>query len=313
MSVVYIRLPHYVASYLRNQDLQNPIPAGQPIVIETSDPLYRWFSTLPVPNFRNAVNIDCFSEKQWQAMMRGKYISYRDGFQMDMARKADQSLSLGEIFILSGNEARVKRDAQTAELLPDHCYNDEYVPFALPRIIVRDGREYKAYSDYYISDVSHIRNELINRYRTGAIAYIAEKLVEACQDHIDMSKMEALDKCLIRFDIRLDERERERGKKMLQRMDDALRYLVITKLDNKHKPFAMRMLEKREVARKSSKSYPIICTDTGTVYPSIAEFSRAIGANPHVASNDLRRGYTCNGFHFRYATDDEAKSLDICV
>lgn len=309
MSVVYLRLPHYVASYLRNQDLQNTIPVGQPIVTEMSDPLYRLFSMLPVPNLRNAINIDCFSEKQWQAMQRGKFISYRDGFQMDIVRKTDKPLTLGEIYTLSGNEARVKRDAQTAELLPDNYYNDDYVPFALPRVIVRDGREQKVYSDYYIPDVSRIREELINRYRTGVISYIADLIVKACREKTEMSKMEALDKCLIRYDIRLDERERERGKKMLQRMDSALKYLIISKLDTKHKPFVMSMLDDRKSTRQYTQVSPILCIDTGVVYESIAEFARAIGANPHVAANNLRRGYTCNGFHFRKATTDEAKAI----
>lgn len=309
MSVVYLRLPHYVASFLRNQDLQNPIPAGQPIVTEVSDPLYRLFTILPQPNFRNAINFDCFSEKQWQAMQRGKFLSYKDGFQMDVVRKADQPLSLGEIFTLSGNESRVKRDAQTAELLPDNFYNDEYVPFALPRVIVRDGREQKVYSDYYIPDVSRIREELINRYRTGIITYIADILVNAYREEIDMSKIEALDKSLIRFDIRLDERERERGKKMLQRMDKALRYIILTKLDNKHKSFAMRVIDGHANIRRTNKTQPVICTDTNEVYPSISVFARAIGADPHVAANNLRRGYACNGFHFRRATTDESTSL----
>lgn len=300
MSVVYIRLPHYVASYLRNADLQNPIPAGQPIVVEASDPLYTEFAFRSIPNMRNHVGIDCFSQKQWEAMTRGKYLTYRGGFSMDMVRDKNLPLMLGEIFTLAGAEARVRRDPETMELLPDSEYIDEYVPFLLPRVVVREGREMKVYSDFFIPDVKRIKNELINRYRYGAIDYISKELAEAISQGVSLSVMEALDRFYIRFDIRTGDREREQGKKMLQRMEASLQYSLRRELDRKHNSQQLPDLRIRQFTTRPQRIY---CVDTQQYYDSIHAFARAIGADPSNVAKALRRGYRCNGFSFRLADD----------
>lgn len=306
MAIIYVRLPHYVASYLRNVDRDNPITKGKPIVIETGDPLYNEIVYSAEPNTRCDINIDCFSQKQWEAMAKGKYLYFREGeFRLDLPRNATDPLTLGEIFTLSGSDDRVKRDLITMELLPDSEYVDEYVPFLLPRFIVRGGREVKVYSDWYLPRASRFRNELISRFDMGLMRYIAnDRRAARALDIIDrervlsprhqiISKMESIDHFMLEYDIRAGDREREQIKKRLQRSNKSTLYAFDADIKHARLNVPSRRGERTAI--------PIFCYDNGETYSSISAFARAIGATPMSAIMALHRGTRCHGVRFERA------------
>lgn len=301
MATVYIRLPHYVSSYLRNIDAENPMPEGQPFVIERSDPLYQQVAFLAEPNVRNAINIDCFTQKQWESMQKGKFLSLpSDGsFQMDISRAYRTPLSVSEVFLLSCHEERLKRDPDTMELAPDTEYMDSYFPVQLPSVIIRDGREVKVYSDWYIPNTSAIRNELIERYKMALARFIALDRQRANSLNISRSKMEAIDRFMVRYDIRPGDREREQIKKMVQRSEMAARMSFDADIDHG------RWTNEEAVHNERHAASPkrVLCHDTGKVYQSIAAFARDVGIDSSSARKALQLGYRCHGLRIERLDD----------
>lgn len=294
MALTYLRLPHYISSYVRNIDAERPLPPQQPLVIERSDPLYQQIAFLIEPNVRNVVNIDCFTQKQWEAMQKGKYLSMpADGsFQMDLSRSYRTPLSVSEVFLLSCHEERLKRDPETLEMAPDSEYMDSYLPIQLPSVIIRDGREVKVYSDWYLPNITAIRNELIDRYKMALARFIAIDRQRANAINIPRSKMEAIDRFMLRYDIRPGEREREQIKKMMQRSELAAKLSFDSDIDH-----GRWSSEEAQLSPDKSCTAPqrVLCLDTGKVYKSIAAFARDIGVDSSLARKAIQRGYRCHG------------------
>lgn len=288
MAVIYLRLPHYIASYLRNIDPDRSMSRWQPFVFDRTDPIYPKLCFLIEPNARMAVNIDCFSQKQWEAMLKGKYLrTPSDGsFLFDLQRRYSTPLTTSEVYLLSGNEERVHRDTDTMELAPDEEYLDEYVPIQLPPSIIRNRREVKVYSDWYIPNISTIRSELTDRYKMAFSKFMAEDRRQTHDLDINRSKMDSIDRFMLRYDIRPSERERERHKKMMQRSENAARLSFNSDEDHG------RWSTERTAHTSESGSAPvrILCLDTGEVFPSMGAFARHIGVAVINVRMALKRG-----------------------
>lgn len=298
--IVYIRLPHYVAAYMRNLDPQTPLPAGRPFVIEKGDPLFVDICFRAEPNLRGTVNIDCFSERQWDAMTKGKYLVAADSMRFDMQRDRRMPLTLGEIYTLSGREDRVKRDPDTMELLPDSEYIDEYVPFVLPNVVIRNGFEQKVYPDWYIPNVSYLRSELISRYKMGLLRFVAEDQKLARSNHVPRSRMESIDRFTLRYDIRPGDREREQIKKMLQR-SEMTSSLAIDASDIDHSDWSIE--DRSEKSERKNAPCRILCLDNGVIYNSIGHFAKTHGVPRSTAETAVKRHTRCHGLRIEKVDD----------
>lgn len=285
---------------MRNLDPQTPIPVGRPFVIEKGDPLFVDLCFRIEPNVRGAVSIDCFSERQWDAMTKGKYLTVAESFRFDLQRDRRAPLTISEVYLLSGREDRVKRDPDTMELMPDSEYIDEFVPFALPSIVIRNGFEQKVYSDWYIPNTSSIRNELIERYKMGLLRFVAEDQKQARAYHLPRSRMESIDRFTLRYDIRPGDREREQIKKMLQRSELSSR-LAIDASDIDHQSWSIE--DSKEKPEKKNAPCRILCLDTGKIYNSIGHFASTHGIPRSTAETAVRRHTRCHGFRIERLDD----------
>lgn len=304
MANIYVRLPYYIASYLRNLDPIHPLAPGQPYIIEQSDELYYYLCEHIIPNAANSVNKDCFSEKQWEAMRKGKYLIFREGMFMDLQRRYTDPLTVSEIYLLSGNEDKVKRDMQTMELEPDIEYNDEYVPLLLPRSIIRDGREQKVYSDWVLPSISHLRSVLSNRFERSLINYIADFMANNNSSNVRCSKQEAMDRFMLKYDIRPGQLSRERLKKEEQRFNSRLKKTYAQDANADYEKLAS---EQRIHDSTQPKNQPkrVLCYTDGKIYPSISEFARCIGVSVSTAASaSRRRARRCKGHYFELIDED---------
>lgn len=282
MANIYVRLPYYIASYLRNIDPAHPVPQGKPYVIEQSDELYMYLCEHIVPNTAHSVNKDCFTEKQWEAMRKGKYLIFREGVFMDLPRRYTDPLMVSEVYLLSGNEDKVKRDMQTMELQPDVEYNDEYMPFLLPRSIIRDGREQKVYSDWFLPTISHLRSVLCDRFERSLINYIADFMANNNSSNIRCTKQEAMDRFMLKYDIRPGQLSRDRLKKEEQRFNQRLKATYTQDANADYdKLSADRRIQHTDQPKNRARR--VLCYTDGKIYPSISAFARAIGARAGTA------------------------------
>lgn len=285
---------------MRNIDPQTSLPVGQPFVIERGDPLFVDLCFRAEPNLRGAVNIDCFSERQWDAMTKGKYLVAADTLRFDLQRDRRNPLTLGEIFTLAGREDRVKRDPDTMELLPDSEYIDEYVPFALPSVVIRNGFEQKVYSDWYIPNVSYFRSELISRYKMGLLRFVAEDQKQARACHAPRSRMESIDRFTLRYDIRPGDREREQIKKMLQR-SELSSSLAIDASNIDHLDWSVE--NRREKEHRKNAPCRILCLDNGRIFDSIGQFAAAYGIPRTTAYSAVGRRTRCHRYRIERLDD----------
>lgn len=278
---------------------------GEPITVDVGDPLYYELANFSMPNNRAAINVDCFSELQWIAMQQGKYLCQKDMLHFDMHRDRRKPLTLSEIYTLSGEEKRVKRDPDTMELMPDNEYIDEYVPFTLPRMVIREGREQKVYSNWFLPNARPFRNELENRFKMALSRFIAidRSSVNALEEQ--RSKMEAIDRFLLKYDIRTSDRVREQMKKLMQRSVVAAQYSYDSDEDHANwsasNPDTPR--RKRGVPPK-----PVICLETGERYVSIGAAARAVNASQVLMSKCIRDNHRCHGLHFAFIEGDTPQS-----
>lgn len=290
MATIYVRLPYYIASYLRNLDPVHPLKPGQPYIIEQSDELYMYMCEHIIPNAANAVNKDCFTEKQWEAMRKGKYLIFREGVFMDLQRKYLDPLMVSEVLLLSGNDDKVKRDMQTMELEPDTEYNDEYMPFLLPRSVIRDGREQKVYSDWFLPTISHLRSVLFDRFERSLVNYIADFMANNNSSNIRCTKQEAMDRFMLKYDIRPGKLSRDRLKKEEQRFNSRLKQTYAQDANADYEKLAADKQRIHDPIPARNIPRRILCYTNGEIYDSISAFARAIGAPVSTVCDAVRRG-----------------------
>lgn len=304
MANIYVRLPYYIASYLRNLDPMHPLRQGQPYIIEQSDELYLYLCEHIVPNAANTVNKDCFTEKQWEAMRKGKYLTFREGVFMDLPRRYTDPLTVSEVYLLSGNEDKVKRDMQTMELEPDNEYNDEYFPFLLPRSIVRDGREQKVYSDWFLPSISYIRAVLCDRFERSLINYIADFMANNNSSNVRCTKQEAMDRFMLKYDIRPGQLSRDRLKKEEQRFNS---HLKMTYAQDANADYDKLSNDRRIVDVDPPRNRPkrVLSYTDGQIYSSLSEFARSIGVKAvTVIQAARRRTWRVKGYRFELIDED---------
>ena len=262
---------------------------GQPYVIEQSDELYTQLCARIQPNVGNVVNKDCFTQKQWEAMCKGKYLIFRDGVFMDLPRKYTEPLTISEIFTLSGNEDKVKRDMQTMEFEPDTEYNDEYVSFLLPRSIVRDGRVQKVYSDWYLPNISPIRDILRDRFERSLINYIADFLANNNSSNIKCTKQEAQDRFLLKYDIRPGALSRDRLKKEEQRFARRQKAMYAQDANADYEKLVADKQRITDELPRRNLPRRVLSYTNAQIYPSLSAFARSIGAKTSTVIEAARR------------------------
>lgn len=305
MPSIYVRLPHYVASFLRNRDERHPLDKADPIQIETGDELASVVQCHLMPNLRGEVRPSCFSERQWKSMMQGKVIAYRkDSFAMDIARPARRPLSLAEILRLTDQADKVLTDAETGADLSDEAYNYEYVPFQLPRTVIINGRELKVQSDFTLADSTDFVKILRRRFRRALVRFVAldREYVRSLEQ--TRSKMESLDRFLLRYDIRYNDTVRETMKKLMNRSREAA--LESFDADDDHGRWTREHFDDDVQSRGSKRvRCPVLCVTTGETFPSVYAFAKHYGIDKSRVYNALNTGHKVRGLAVRRIENDK--------
>ena len=301
MACIYVRLPHYIASYLRNRE-GGSVPHNEPIRIEAGDPLMLQVELRAEPNLRGDVNVGCFSERQWVAMRQGKTLTYTDGLVLDRHRDSRKPLSMSEIYELCGRSNLIKYAIdENGETVPaPECeYADEYVAFALPSRIVRGGREVRIQSDWYISNITAFVSELRERFKMAFARFVAndQKMVRASGERRE--KMESIDRFMVAYDIRTGDREREQLKKVLNRMVSASLYSLET--DDDHGRWHDGNF-RPEIRQRGRPRRAVFCYDNGITYESVTAFAAAFGIKQKSqVTLAIQNHHRCHGMQIEYA------------
>lgn len=219
MPNIYLRVPHYVASYFRNKNRSNRIEVGGVIRIDPSDPIYATLVDMATSNSTYINRGYCFSTKQWKRMMQGYSLRSLGKKAKPLLSSTEDELSLNddEVTKLSGLPVPRNSDA------------GEYLCIALPKEVCKDG-ELMSTNDYWqltVNGAFSVRQMLTNEFWRALFAYM-DKRREMCANSRDRKffVIECLESFMERFDIRNspDQHELQTLKRNLNRKRQAFKY-----------------------------------------------------------------------------------------
>lgn len=188
----YLRVPHYVGSYLRNRSESNPLKMGEPIFIHAFSYVWQVFMAYLIDNSQMKVSSSyVFSDRQYKAMMDGFSIS--DGLvgkDRIMCKETDR-LDDDRVYRLAGLKTKNQQ------------VSSEYIAIQLPKEVVKRDRLCKVTDQWMLSDygASTVRGMLtdefwatMNLYFDKAKEYSAAK--KACLTNADI-----FERFMLRYDI----------------------------------------------------------------------------------------------------------------
>lgn len=210
MANMYLRVPHYVASYFRNKNELAPIQVGGVLCFDGIDAFQHIIATQLHPNRSNTiVRYGCFCEQQWKMMKKGNAIFIREGElkpQMHVLTPIDsETLSDREVMLLSGNTYFRGRDF------------GEYLCIRLPKEVFIKGTLYKVTGLWQLlnSGANQLIKLMNDEFWYAFVSYI-RKDNEWCESNkVHRSTLEQIERFMTRYNIRNSPDEVE--KKTLKR------------------------------------------------------------------------------------------------
>ncbi|MBR1377984.1 MAG: hypothetical protein IJ557_02515 [Bacteroidaceae bacterium] len=210
MSSMYIRVPHYVASYFRHRNERKPVAMGCKVSVENEPQLWDMLMHGLGGNPLERLHADgCFCERMWRKMLRGCSLAV-GGQNLQPAprtrRDAREPLTDAEVRQLCGWEPAHNNES------------DEYLCVELPPFIYAEGRQVVVDGQYQFTSRNCIRQfqaEMRREFWNACIGYIDEFLRVSKRKGYDRTKMEGLERFMLRYDIRSG--PNDRTKKTLKR------------------------------------------------------------------------------------------------
>lgn len=214
MANFYIRVPHYVASYFRNIDRENPIPVGGVVKIESGTPLWDVMSGALCCNSNNVVHKNyCFTSKQWQKMMKGNRLV---GKVVLKNREDELTLNDDEIKVLAGLP------------IPRNDNTGEYLCVAMPREVYHNGRIVATSTQWFLSPrgAGEVRKKMVEEFWRALLAYQDRRHDVCANKRQKFVAIECLESFLARYDIRnsLDNKERDALKRNMNRKRKSFKF-----------------------------------------------------------------------------------------
>lgn len=195
MSNVYIRVPKYVASYLRNKSEVCPIGVGEPISIDPTSYLYMDFIHGLAVNTGNTISANhCFCEKQWQRMMRGYSIerkNLRRNIRLLSDRMDQLTLTDDEVALLSG----VKR--------PKGEVGGEYICLRIPPEVRRGDRMVSTNGHWQLSHnaASTVRSLMAEEFWRCFLSFMKRGKQYCIENRTTFVTMDYIERFMARYDI----------------------------------------------------------------------------------------------------------------
>ena len=205
MANVYLRVPHYVASYLRNKDRNNPLEIGSVISINQSERIWIEFSEGLYPNINLTINrAYCFCQKQWNIMMDG--YSLLDG--QIGKRKSKVLTDRFDQLTLDDKEIQIL----TGLRVPRCDDSGEYICIAIPRESIRYDKIVSTNIYWQLRDsaANSVRSKLINEFWMALFSYVDKARERSISSGKTFIFINVLESFMERYDIKcsLDMREK---------------------------------------------------------------------------------------------------------
>lgn len=218
MAQVFLRLPHYVASYLRNKDREHPLEVGSVVALNPSERVWAELAEGLYPNANMAISpAYCFNQRQWKLMMGGFSLLHPGKKQKVLTDRYDQlTLTDSEIRKLTGLP------------VPRGDDSGEYICINIPREAPRFGKLVPTNTFWQLrnSSAKTVRTLLVDEFWRTLYAYVDKAIDKYEAEGKDFVTINILEAFMERYDIRCsaDGREREALKRNYNRRRKLYRF-----------------------------------------------------------------------------------------
>ena len=199
---MYVRIPHYVASFYRNRDEFHPVPVGGMVSLESETTLWDMLVHFLVPNpNEQLVREGCFCERMWRKMQKGYSLVEGAGGKFPrVLAKRDASEPL--------TDAEVRMCCQWSS--PRYEDLNEYLCVELPSYVYRHHRQVKVDGQWQMMSNGYriFVAEMRRNFWHCCVNY-AEDFIEVSKKRgYQRSKVEGLERFMARYDIRNDSKNK---------------------------------------------------------------------------------------------------------
>jgi len=204
MACMYVRVPHYVASFWRNRDERKPIALGGRVDLSGEYLLWQMMQQGLVRNpDEEVVKEGCFCERMWRKMLRGQSVVANEKgrfVKVYPGRDASQPLCDAEVRSMAGMK-EAKSEGQS-----------EYLCVVLPSRVYVNGIQYAVDGQWQLrgKTVQSFVLELRRCFWNECVSYV-EKFMAAAPRGTERSANEGLDRFMTRYDIRVSSDNKERA------------------------------------------------------------------------------------------------------
>ena len=196
MACMFVRVPHYVASFWRNRDSKKSIPLGGKVDVSGSTVLWNILRCGIVRNpEEEVVREGFFCERMWRKMLRGQSVVPNEkGRYVKLIPHRDIQLYLNdaEVRLLCGMKA-AKYDGY-----------DEFLCVELPQRVYVDDHEHVVDGQWQLKGLraQKFATELRKEFWDACLDYVDE-FMKAGKNNDEKSKNEGLNRFMTRYDIRI--------------------------------------------------------------------------------------------------------------
>lgn len=283
MARIYLRLKHFVASYVRKVYGDGDDPS-QTIRLNKYSRAAMHLERMQC-NVADKVVANCFCERQWKRMTAGESIERDADNWMVTPRDEREWLTEAEVCRLSGIEPMRGEEM------------GEYVCIDAPSVIIRqDGTQMQTNGQWQLmaDAASDLISELDEDFDRAMFEFVDNCMALAKAKGQKRYANDAMEAFMTSLNIRNCDDDRE--KRCLKRR--YYRYMRDKMLIDEDDDFHTgKELQKRE-AYVANNARKVICEDDGEIYASIYAAARHYGLRYRTLWECLKKGYKCRGMRF---------------
>ena len=200
---MYVRVPHYVASFWRNREEKKPIDRGGRVDLSGEYVLWQMLLQGITRNPDEVVVKEgCFCERMWRKMLRGQsVVANEKGKFVKVFPKRDASIHLseGEVSAMCGFRQGVNEE------------QNEYLCVVLPDKVYVNGMMYNVDGQWQMrgKSLQFFVAELRKSFWHECVEYV-DQFIDATPKGVERSTVEGLDRFMLRYDIKVGQGNKER-------------------------------------------------------------------------------------------------------
>lgn len=192
MATIYVRMPWYVAAFVRGRDEEHQLSEWEPIKYSTYHPIYRIMEQDLRYMSENRLSVQCLSQKGWQNVVKGKKPG---GGKALLVREPTQWPTAGEMCALWGKSTTGRQ------------LSNDYLCIEIPKVVYYNRENHRTNSCYALSydGAKKIERRLYAEYCSTFYKWMENEQATCRREHIDRKRNVMVERFLVQYNIFIDD------------------------------------------------------------------------------------------------------------